>query len=118
MCIKEKSRECKLEGIYIHRLIALSSMVHYIEALHLPATLISLRHMWQCMIIMCSLVASVVQTTSRMPSIEGEREQARCNTQMLILFDMVWIEDLVNVATFAGAAEVQCWITSYNVHLF
>ena len=31
---------------------------------------------------------------------------------------MVWIEDLMNVATFARAAEVQCWITSCNVQLF
>jgi len=61
----------------------------------------------------------LVVYTSRMPSIVGERERARCNKQMLILNDSLtrfnWIEDLVNVATFAEAAKVQCWITSmYN----
>ena len=60
-----------------------------------------------------------VRITSRMPSIVGERERARCNKQMLILNSSLtwfnWIEDIVNVTTFAEAAEVQCWITSmYN----
>ena len=45
-----------------------------------------------------------------MLSIVGERERAAAIADAYLEFDMVWIEDLMNVATFARAAEVQCWI--------
>ena len=52
-----------------------------------------------------------------MPSIVGKQERASCNKQMLILSDsLTWFG--LNVATFAEASEVQCWITSCNVQLF
>ena len=64
--------------------------------------------------------AVTTKYTSRILSIVGERERASCNNQMFILNEsLAWfIEDLMNVAIFAKAAKVQCWITSCNVELF
>ena len=61
--------------------------------------------------------------TSRMLSIVGEQEQARCNNQILMWNELYMgtIEmymDRRSVVTLARAAKEQCWIASCSVQPF